>query len=360
MSTPFTHSAAEILFETRGGLGLVTLNRPRQLNALTLGMVRALQLQLEAWAKDSAIKAVAIHGAGGKAFCAGGDIRKLYEQGMAGDLSEPRAFWREEYTLNRFIKRYPKPYIALIDGIVMGGGVGLSLHGSHRAASESYLFAMPEAGIGFFPDVGATYAMPRLPGAAGIYLCVTGARIGAADALALGLATHHVPAARFPALLGALADGMAPDRALASLSQPPGVAALDANRAVIHAAFSRDTVAAVLQELDRLAGQASEFASATAKLMRAKSPSSMAIALEQMRRGVSMTFEEAMITEFRIVSRIAVRNADFYEGVRAAIIDKDNSPRWNPAAVAAVTPERVASFFAPLADDLEFGALQRS
>ena len=356
MTVTTTAAEPEVLFEARGALGLITLNRPKALNALTLGMVRALHPQLETWAKDSAIKTVAIQGAGGKAFCAGGDIRKLYEQGRAGQLGEARDFWREEYTLNRLIKRYPKPYVALIHGIVMGGGVGLSLHGSHRAASEAYHFAMPEVGIGFFPDVGATHAMPRLPGAAGAYLCVTGARLNAADAIALGLATHHVRFERFAAVIESLAGGMHPDRALGLNAAAPGAASLAGQSAVIHAAFSEGNVAGVLSALDRLAAQGSAFAAETARGMRTKSPQSMAIALEQMRLGASMTFEEAMTHEFRIVSRICEPGSDFYEGVRALIIDKDNKPKWRVGEPSGVMPADAARYFAPLSDDLTFPA----
>src|SRR5918994_3966155 len=194
----------EILCERRGEAGLITLDRPKALNALTLRMVRALRRSLDAWEADPAVTRVVIAGSGERAFCAGGDIRQLYDLGRGGRVEEALAFWREEYELNIRIKRYPKPFVALIDGIVMGGGVGVSLHGSHRVAGDRYSFAMPEVAIGFFPDVGATYALPRLPGRTGTYFALTGERLRAADALALGLATHAVPSTDHPALLEAL------------------------------------------------------------------------------------------------------------------------------------------------------------
>src|SRR3954469_17092683 len=196
--------ASEILFEGRGAAGIVTLNRPKALNAVTHDMVRALARQLEAWANDAAVTRVIITAAGERAFSAGGDIRALYELGRAGRQAEALTFWRDEYPLNALIKRYPKPYIALIDGIVMGGGVGVSVHGSHRVAGDRYLFAMPEVGIGFFPDVGATWFLPRLPGEIGTWLALTGERLGAADGCAAGTATHRVPSARFAELLDGL------------------------------------------------------------------------------------------------------------------------------------------------------------
>src|SRR4051794_32811722 len=242
---------AELLCERRGAAGLVTLNRPQALNALTHAMVLELSRALDAWADDPAVTRIVVTGAGERAFCAGGDIRHLYDLGKAGRHEEALRFWRDEYPLNVRIKRYPKPYVALIDGIVMGGGVGISLHGSHRVAGDRYQFAMPEVGIGFFPDVGATYALPRLPGATGTYLALTGERVRAADALALGLATHAVPSAGLGALREALCAGEPVEEALASASRDPGEALLARERLVIDACFSGASVAEILERLDR-------------------------------------------------------------------------------------------------------------
>lgn len=340
----------EILCETRGHAGVITLNRPRALNALTLGMVRGLAAALDAWEHDPAIRHVVIIGAGEKAFCAGGDIRLLHELGRAGRIEESRGFWREEYVLNARIKAYPKPYIALIDGIVMGGGVGVSLHGSHRVAGERYLFAMPEVGIGFFPDVGATHALPRLPGATGTWLAVTGERVGQADAMALGLATHAVLSSAMAGLLDALVAGQDVDAALeerAAILPPPPLAP---HRALIDHAFSAPTVEAIIARLEEVAGT-DPFAARLLGAMAQKSPTSMKLALAQMKAGGALSFAEAMRTEFRIVSRIAT-GLDFREGVRAAIIDKDNKPAWQPARLADVGSAMVAAYFAPLPDDL--------
>jgi len=338
----------EVVCETRGKAGLITLNRPSALNALTLTMTREMRRALDSWAKDPAVARVVVQGAGGKAFCAGGDIRRLTDLLKAGEKDEALAFWREEYQLNTLIKRYPKPYVSLIDGIVMGGGVGVSLHGSHRVAGERYLFAMPEVAIGFFPDVGATYALPRLPGQTGMYLALTGERVKRADAVMLGLATHAVESAGMETLREALIAGEPVDQALAWASADPGPAPLAAEREVIDACFSAGSVSAILQRLDEASAGGSEFSARTAAAMRTKSPTSMALALEQMRRGRSMDFEEAMKTEYRIVSRI-VHGHDFYEGVRAVIIDKDGKPRWRPSTIADVDAAEIERHFAPLA-----------
>ncbi|WP_201860209.1 enoyl-CoA hydratase/isomerase family protein [Microvirga soli] len=339
--------SVEIVCEKQGEAGLITLNRPKALNALNLAMVREMRRALDAWENDPSVTRIVIQGAGEKAFCAGGDIRQLTESLKAGRREEALAFWREEYQLNIRIKRYPKPYIALIDGIVMGGGVGVSLHGSHRVAGERYLFAMPEVGIGFFPDVGATYALPRLPGEAGMYLALTGDRVKRADAVMLGLATHSVASAGIPALRDALIAGKLVDEALARAAADPGPAPLEARRAMIDACFSAESVAAVMLRLDEAAAKGSDFAAKTAAGMRTKSPTSMNLAFEQVRRGASLDLEEAMKVEFRIVSRIGDGH-DFYEGVRAVIIDKDNQPRWQPASLDQVERAAIEHHFASL------------
>src|SRR5215216_3709682 len=233
---------AELLCERRGAAGLVTLNRPQALNALTHAMVLELSRALDAWADDPAVTRIVVTGAGERAFCAGGDIRHLYDLGKTGRHEEALRFWRDEYALNVRIKRYPKPYVALIDGIVMGGGVGVSLHGSHRVAGERYQFAMPEVGIGFFPDVGATYALPRRPGETGTYLALTGERVRAADALALKLATHAVASSAMAGVREALIAGEPIEDLLRRASSDPGPAPLDPHRATIDRCFSADSV----------------------------------------------------------------------------------------------------------------------
>lgn len=340
----------DILFERHGVAGLVTLNRPKALNAVTHAMVCALAAQLRLWADDPAITRVVVSAAGGRAFSAGGDLRDVYDLGCAGRYDEALAFWRDEYRLNAEIKRYPKPYVALIDGIVMGGGVGVSVHGSHRVAGDRYQFAMPEVGIGFFPDVGATFFLPRLPGELGAYCALTGERLGQADAVAAGVATHRIASSRFPELLQALCNGGPVDQVLTEFHAPAGEAKIFQRRSAIDSLFQADRVEDILTACDRDAASQAEhagFAGSTAAAIRAKSPLSLKIALAQMRLGRALGFEDCMRTEFRIVARV-IRGHDFYEGVRAVIVDKDNKPVWRPATLAEVNDAEVARHFAPL------------
>jgi enoyl-CoA hydratase len=351
----------DILLDRRGSAGVVTLNRPAALNAVNRGMVRALAAALERWRHDDAVSRIVVTAAGGKAFSAGGDLRAIYDAGRAGRQQESLDFWREEYALNAAIRRYPKPYVALIDGIVMGGGVGVSVHGSHRVAGDRFDFAMPEVGIGFFPDVGATWFLPRLPGETGTYCAVAGARLKAADAVAAGIATHRVASARFAELAEALTGKDPVDDVLAELASPalPGDGAVTAHRAAIDRIFAADRVEDILAGLDAEAAATGDAASdhgqswaaGVAATVRAKAPLSLKIALAQMRRGRHWSFAECMQAEFRIVSRV-VYGHDFYEGIRAVIIDKDNRPRWDPASLAEVPADAVENHFAPLQSEL--------
>ena len=343
----------EVICSRQGAAGHILLNRPQALNALNLAMVRVIHAALDAWESDPAVTRIVVEGAGGKAFCAGGDIRTLHDLGKAGRVDEARAFWREEYELNIRIKSYPKPYVALVDGIVMGGGVGLSILGSHRAAGERWLFAMPEVGIGFFPDVGATWFLPRLPGATGRWIALTGTRLKQGDSLALCLATHAVASSAFAPLRDALFAGDGVDAALARHvgREPPPPALSAQDRAVIDRCFAADEALAILAALDREAAQGSAFAAETAAVIRSRSPNSVSIALEQITRGAKLTFPEAMRLEFRIASRIP-DTPDFFEGVRAVVIDKDQKPRWSPATLEDVRPQDTARYFAPLPDEL--------
>ncbi len=340
----------DILFELRGAAGLITLNRPQALNAVTHAMALALRAQLDAWASDPAITRVVIQAAGERAFSAGGDIRVLYDLGKAGRHDEALQFWRDEYPLNAAIKSYGKPYVALIDGLVMGGGVGVSVHGSHRVAGDRFSFAMPEVGIGFFPDVGATWFLPRMPGELGTFCALTGERFNSADGRGAGVATHRIPSARFAALLDGLTGTVSVDALLAAFAEPAGEGPIMARRAAIGRLFAGDRVEDILAALDHEAASASadaEWAGKTAAAMRAKSPLSLKLALAQVRRGKTWDFETCMRAEFRIVSRV-IHGSDFYEGVRAVIVDKDNKPRWQPAALAQVSDADVERHFAPL------------
>jgi enoyl-CoA hydratase len=345
----------EALIERRGCAGFITLNRPKALNALTLGMVRIMAAALDAWERDPSVTRAVILGAGERAFCAGGDIRRLYEHGLAGDHDAQLTFWREEYQLNRRIKTYSKPYVALIDGIVMGGGVGVSAYASHRVAGERYRFAMPEVGIGFFPDVGATWLLPRLPRNAGVYFALTGANAAAGDALALGLADVFVASAATGALAKALEQPAPIDDILAGFASPPPTSALTSELGWIETAFGsfdRETILGGLEVAER--GGSAGAAKARAAML-ATSPASQAIALRQMTIGRGLDFDEAMRMEFRVVSRIC-RGHDFYEGVRATIVDKDGRPRWRPLpASAAEAALEIDGYFASLgADEIVF------
>jgi len=336
---------AEILFEKRGAIGLITLNRPKALNALTHNMALLMTAQLRDWAKDEAIKTIVVQGAGERAFCAGGDVRALYESGKAGT---PYAleFYRDEYKLDALIKHYPKPYVALIRGIDMGGGVGVSVNGSQRVADETMLFAMPETGIGLFPDVGGSYFLPRCPGELGMYLALTGARLTTADCLYVGVATHFVPQTKWSELIAVLVNGTAPDAAIKSVSADAGVAPLTEHRGKIDTIFSSQSVEVILERLDR---DTSDWARQTAATIRTKSPTSLKVAYHQVREGAKKNFDDCMRMEFRMVNRI-VAGHDFYEGVRATIIDKDGAPKWKPASLAEVSDADIDAYFAPLGE----------
>ncbi|MBM3541032.1 MAG: enoyl-CoA hydratase/isomerase family protein [Alphaproteobacteria bacterium] len=343
-------AADDLLLEVSGGLARVTLNRPQALNALTLEMAKALDSALVRWEADDAVRAVVVRGAGERAFSAGGDIRALYESGTTKANTLTRDFYWREYRLNRRIKRFPKPYVALMDGVAMGGGVGVSVHGSHRVATERTLFAMPETGIGLFPDVGGSHFLPRCPGKIGLYLALTGTRIGAADCLYAGITTHHVPSAGLGALVDSMAQG-AVDAALAAFHEDPGPASLAANRAAIDRCFGQGSVEAIAAALESEGG---EWAAKARAAMAEKSPFLQKVAFAQLSRGASLSFEDAMVMEFRLVQR-AMAFHEFYEGVRAAVIDKDRTPKWRPATLAEVDAADVEAWFAPLPDgDLVF------
>jgi enoyl-CoA hydratase len=343
----------EVLFEKQGRAGVITLNRPKALNALTLNMVDAMDAQLRSWRNDPAVEMVIVRGAGERAFCAGGDIRALYDSGKAG-TPYVIDFYAREYRLNTLIKRYPKPYIALVNGIVMGGGVGVSVHGSVRVCGEGTMFAMPETGIGLFPDVGGTFFLPRCPGEVGIYLALTGARLDVTDASYTGIATHVVPQAQHEALLADLCNGPdALERVLArhavrSQNKPK----LEGLQQAIDLHFAGASVEAIMASLE--SGK-SLFEEQTVKSLKGKSPTSLKVAFRQVREGAKLGFEDCMRLEFRLTNRF-MRGHDFYEGVRAVIIDKDNAPKWDPPSIDLVRARDIDSYFAPLeGGDLDLG-----
>jgi len=320
---------------------VVTLNRPRALNALTHGMCLALERQLALWAADDAIACVVITGAGERAFCAGGDVRAIYDTARS-DFEAALRFYADEYRLNSLIKHYPKPYVALWHGFVMGGGVGVSVHGSHRLCAEEVAFSMPETGIGFFPDVGASYFLPRLPGETGAWLGLTGARLGAGELCALGLAQACVPRERHTRLIDHLAAGTPVAEAIARERIAPPSDPLDARRAAIDRLFAgerpEDILAALAQDTCIWAQDM------RAKLAK-KSPTSLAVTLRQIRTGAQLSFDQCMALELRLAGHF-LRDRDFFEGVRAVIIDKDHAPVWHPARLEDVAPEALESYFA--------------
>ena len=342
---------SEVLFELRGGVATVTLNRPEALNALTLAMVRSLDARLADCAADAAVRVIVIQGAGERAFCAGGDVRALYDAGLSGgDL--PAVFYRREYALNHRIHGLEKPYVALMDGITMGGGVGVSVHGSHRVATERTLFAMPETGIGLFPDVGGSYFLPRLPGAIGMYLALTGTRLAAADCLYAGIATHCVASGRLDELRDALTRDSNVDRALGGLHWDPGTAPLAAHRDAIDRCFAAASVAEIIAGLE---AERTDWAVKQLEALGAKSPTSLKVTVRQISAGAGIGFAEVLRMEYRL-TQACMAGHDFYEGVRAAVIDKDRQPKWRPARLDQVTEAAVDAYFAPLGDrDLVLG-----
>lgn len=331
----------DILFEKRGHAGFVTLNRPKALNALSFDMVRALARQLTDWESDPQIAHIVVTGAGDKAFCAGGDIRSIYDARQAGETEGLSAFFRDEYLLNAQIKAYPKPYIALINGIVMGGGVGVSVHGTHRIGTEKTMFAMPETGIGFFPDVGGTYFLPRMPKKSGVYCALSAGRLKQGDALATGVLTHAVSADSLADLEASLETATDIGAALAPFLVTPERGPVAAHLEEIEKAFSAESVEEVLNRLD---ASSNEFTQKAAAAIRGKSPTSVLVAFEQMKRGGDLSFNECMKLEYRIVSRI-LQGTEFYEGIRAVLVDKDQNPKWTPSQFGQVDSVDLASYF---------------
>ena len=343
-------SGDDLLFDLGDGVGVVTLNRPEAMNALTLDMALELHSRLVAWSGDDCMRAVIIRGAGGRAFCAGGDIRALYDAHRTGGALT-QDFFRAEYRLNRLIFHYPKPTIALMDGVTMGGGVGLSVRAGMRIVSERTLFAMPETGIGLFPDVGASYFLPRCPGAVGLYLALTGSRLRAADCLYAGIADSFIANRRHDEFVAAIRSGEALDDATERLAEPSEPAPLAANRDAIDRCFRHDGVEDIESALGR---EASDWAQKTLAVMAGKSPTSQKIARRQLRDGAALDFDACLVMEYRLSQHIMAAH-DFFEGVRALIIDKDNAPHWRPGTLAAVDDTMVNGYFEPLdTADLSF------
>jgi enoyl-CoA hydratase/carnithine racemase len=335
-----------VLLRTEGRAAYLTLNRPKALNALTHAMVRDIDEALTAWEHDTAVETVVLTGAGERGLCAGGDIRAIHDDARTGDGTASAAFWRDEYRLNARIARYPKPYVAVMDGIVMGGGVGVSAHAGVRIVTERSRIAMPETGIGFVPDVGGTYLLALAPGELGTHLALTGTPVGAGDAQLCGLADHFVPSEWLSPLVGELAH--APVREVLGRyvrQAPPG--RLAAARSWIDPCYSADTVEEIV---GRLLDHGDSAAKEAAETLLAKSPTALKVTLAALRRARRLgPLEKVLDQEYRI-SCVALAAPDLVEGIRAQVIDKDRTPRWSPATLAEVTDADVDRFFAPLGE----------
>lgn len=346
---------SEVKIGREGRVGRLTLDRPKALHALTRDMCAAMTDALLAWEADPDVDLVIIDHSGERGFCAGGDIRTLAESG-GSDGAAARDFFFTEYRLNHLLFTYGKPVVAFMDGITMGGGVGISQPARYRVATERTTFAMPESGIGLFPDVGGGWYLPRLPGRTGWWLAVTGARIKSADCLALGLATHFVESTKLDTLKEAIAaDPAAVERLLAGVSSDPGLAPVNAVRADLDRLFAGDSVEAIVAALE---ADGSEWAKAQLEALRTKSPQTLKIVMRQFAKGAAMSsFADNMALEYRIASHV-VQMPDFLEGVRAVIVDKDNAPRWSPPRIEDVTEATLDAIFAPPPDGREWTPIE--
>ncbi|RMI31675.1 enoyl-CoA hydratase/isomerase family protein [Nocardia stercoris] len=353
-------SDAEVLIETRDGLGLITLNRPKAINALNHPMALAILAALRAWADDDAVRTVVVTGAGERGLCAGGDIVAIHndaKSGVGGAHSPSGEFWRDEYILNALIGGYPKPYVVVMDGIVMGGGVGLSGHGSHRIVTERSKVGMPETGIGFVPDVGGTYLLARTGGPdghneIGTHVALTTARMSAGDAIAAGFADYFVPAEHIPALIEALAT-TEPDIAIAKFATTAPASDLVAQQDWIDACYNADTVEEIVARLRAHENPAARQAAAD---VLSKSPVALKVTLRALRAARELPTLEAVLNQEYRTSVAALRTHDLVEGIRAQVIDKDRNPQWSPRTLADVTESDIAPYFADLGpDELNLG-----
>jgi enoyl-CoA hydratase len=339
----------DVLVSVENGVGQVTLNRPKALNSLTASMVASLAEALDEWERNDAVHTVLLTGAGERGLCAGGDVVAIYHDAKAGG-AQTRTFWHDEYVLNARIAEYPKPYVAVMDGIVMGGGVGVSAHGSVRVVTDTTKMGMPEVGIGFIPDVGGTYLLSRAPGRLGTHAALTGAPFNGADAIAMGFADHFVPHSALNAFKAAVvADGA--DAAIATHSVEPPASPLLAQREWIDECYAGDTVEDIVSALR---AHDAEQANAAADLIATRSPIALAVTLEAVRRaGDLASLEDVLRQEFR-TSCAALKSHDLVEGIRAQLVDKDRNPKWQPSSLTLYSPDEVAAYFAPADPDLTF------
>lgn len=334
-------TAEPSLVARREGIaGTLLMNRPKALNALDQAMIRAFAAAIAEWRDDALVRLVVLEGAGGRAFCAGGDVRAVRAAAIAGDRATVEAFFSEEYAVNTGIATFPKPWVSLIDGVCMGGGIGVAVHNGPRVVTEHALVAMPETAIALFPDVGTSYVLPRLPGAIGTWLALTGARLTGADSVHAGLATHFVPRERLAALRAALvAEGA---EAVARFAGTPAEASFAPHRAAIDRCFGLDSVAAILAALD---AEGTEWAAAQAKILRRMSPTSLCVSLELLRRGAKQDLAGCLATELALTRVVVNDHPDFVEGVRSVLVDKDGAPKWQPARIEDVDPAAIRRMF---------------
>lgn len=344
-----TGESDEVLTRVDGDVGFVTLNRPKAINSLNQNMVDLLSTVLIRWERDDAVRAVVVSGAGERGLCAGGDVVALYHSARK-DGVEARRFWRDEYLLDAQVGRFAKPYVALMDGIVMGGGVGISAHANTRVVTDTAKVAMPEVGIGFIPDVGGTYLLSRAPGKLGLHAALTGAPFNGADAIALGFADHYVPHSELDAFKASIA-AVGVETALARHAIEPPPSELAAQREWIDECYSQDTVQDIITALKNHSAKAANDA---ADLIATRSPIALSVTLEAVRRAAKLeTLEDVLVQDYR-VSSASLRSHDFVEGIRAQLVDKDRNPKWSPASLADVTVADVADYFKPVDDDLTF------
>jgi enoyl-CoA hydratase len=342
-------AGGDILIGTDGAAGLVTLNRPAALNALTTTMRAAIAEAVPRWARDPQIYAVVIASASERAFCAGGDVKETTQWGRSRKAEAVKSL-AAEYALNWLLECFTKPTVSLIDGVVIGSGVGISLYGTHRVAGERYRFAMPETGIGLFPDDGVSWAFARMPDETGMYLALTGRAIGRADAYRLGLVTHCVSAARFGEISAALSTADTVDPLLDDRHQDPGPGELEALRGAIARCFASDTVEGIVERLRAEQGSSRTWAEGVLDDLSRRSPTSLKITHRHVRSARKLDLRETLRQDFRLGCR-CLDGHDFYEGVRALLIDRDQAPKWQPARLDDVSDAMVEAYFAPLGSD---------
>jgi enoyl-CoA hydratase len=347
-----TDESDEILTRVQEGVGFVTLNRPKAINSLNQRMVNALSAVLAGWEHDDQVHAVVLSGAGERGLCAGGDVVAIYHSARADGVAA-RRFWHDEYLLNAQIGRFKKPYVSLMDGIVMGGGVGVGAHANIRVVTDTSKMAMPEVGIGFIPDVGGAYLLSRAPGSLGLHAALTGAPFSGADAIALGFADHFVPHDKLDAFTKSIvADGV--EQALAAHAVEPPPSALAAQRDWIDQCYGGDTVADIVARLRAHGQTGAGPANDAADLIDTRSPIALSVTLEAVRRAAKLdTLEDVLVQDYR-VSCASLRSHDLVEGIRAQLVDKDRDPKWSPGSLDQVSAADVEAYFAPLDDDLTF------